>query len=76
MYLLIFADKTVKQIADNLTIADILAIKQGTLTVLRFYNDNFQKLKIKSDKLVWTNLPQASRLGCVDGMIDVKQKLF
>jgi hypothetical protein len=51
MYLYLFADGTIRQVHDNITISDVLAIKEGLLRVFTIHNNKFVRIVVDEEKL-------------------------
>ncbi len=62
MYLFIFVDGTFKQVNENLSVTDLVAVKSGLLKILRSHLNSFQALTFKQEKLVWSPVPEAKVL--------------
>lgn len=60
MYLFVFVDGSVRQVFENLSQADLLAVRAKTLRVFRF-GSKFQELVV-DDRLGWLAVPSASLL--------------
>lgn len=67
MYLFLFKDGSVRQVADNLTVVDILACKQGLLKIIRCVKQSFEKLLICDDGLKWKRVKKGNIFSIQDG---------
>jgi len=69
MYLFIFANGTIKSVADNITVADMLAVKQKLLKIVRFNLEKkvFQELVIDESKALWLTVKQSYDIICSSG---------
>ena len=69
MYLFIYADKQVRQVNDNLTIADILAVKQKILKIFTVDQDIALEIIVDNDKLCKVIVPETRILKTKQGRI-------
>jgi hypothetical protein len=60
MYLFIYHDGTCRQVTDNLTTADLLAIKTDTLRVYIFVDGQFYRIVIDENKICKVPIPEAN----------------
>jgi hypothetical protein len=51
MYLFIFADGRARQVHDNLTVTDLLAVKEKVLRIFTVVENNFVLLTIDNEKI-------------------------
>lgn len=68
MYLFIYVDGRARQVIANLTVTDLLAIKQKLLSVYTVINDKFYKLVIDEGKLCKVPVQESIVLACKDGI--------
>lgn len=68
MFLFVMADGTTKQVTENPSVLDILALQQGLLSIYRFCR-HFQKLMVCREKLYWVNVPDAKILQTADARV-------
>lgn len=57
MYLLVFVDHRIRQIEDNLTVAEMLAIQERTLRVFQVIDGKFLEIVIDNGKLCLVPVP-------------------
>lgn len=69
MYLFIFANGSIKKVDDNITVADMLAVKQKLLKIVRFNLEKkvFQELVIDESKALWLTVKQSYDIICSSG---------
>jgi len=61
MYLYVWPNGIAKQVRENPSVIDFLAVKQGTLFIFRFAN-GFHRLVFTSDSFLWIDVAEAARL--------------
>jgi hypothetical protein len=61
VYVFVYKNGTFKQVTDNLSVADILAVTEGVLSIVRFHG-KFQYLVNTGEALVWRPVPEATLL--------------
>jgi hypothetical protein len=59
MYLFIYIDGTVRQVHDNITVADLITVKAKKLTIITVVQDKFVRFVIDEDKLCPVPIPEA-----------------
>lgn len=59
MYLFIYADRTCKQVTDNLSVGDLLAVRRGLLGVYRVREGRFEKLVPDERTITWVPVPES-----------------
>lgn len=73
MFLYIFKDGTIKQVDENPSVADMLAVAMGILEIVTYDKDGkfFKKLsKVQNgEKYIWTELEEADTLICREGRV-------
>lgn len=69
MLLYLFNKDCIKQVADNPTVADVIAVGLGGLTIIKFDGKSLLKMTIENGKMTWTKLEEADTLSCRDGRI-------
>lgn len=67
MFLYIFKNGDIKQVADNPTVADTIAVGLGGLTILKCVQNVFYKLVLEKNKICWTKVEDCVTLSCRDG---------
>ena len=60
MYLFVFSDNQVRQITDNLSVTDYIAMLSGLLRVYRAKIDGFVQIVIDNGKLCEVNVTEAT----------------
>jgi hypothetical protein len=69
MYLFLFANGCVRQVHDNLSIADMLAIKDKTLRVYTIHDDTFMLVTIDEEKVCFVPVPESRIVQCQTGRL-------
>jgi len=64
MYLLVFGDRTCRQVSENLTMMDYMAAAQGISQIFRFREDKFERLIFDKEKPFWVPVRQSGVLAC------------
>lgn len=59
MYLFVFLDGTARAVNENLSVADLMGVRQGTLKVFRCPDGTFEQLFVEDDQLKWTETSPA-----------------
>jgi hypothetical protein len=67
MYLFIFADGKTRQVEDNLTILDLLAVKQNLLTIFCLREGRFHKVLMDEARLCYVPVHDSSLLISKEG---------
>lgn len=66
MFVFIFQDRSVSLVHDNITVADLMAVSLGVLTILKVRDDKVE-VAVPCDKgLQWIQPPSASVLSVGD----------
>jgi hypothetical protein len=71
MYLYVWKTGAAKEVTENPSAADLLAVQQGMLMIFRFTGGCFLKLIVQSDKLLWQPVLSASILKSSDARLHV-----
>jgi hypothetical protein len=69
MYLFVFANGCVRQVHDNLSIGDMLAITDKTLRVYTVIDNKFVLVTIDEDKVCFIPVPESSVIQCQTGRL-------
>jgi hypothetical protein len=59
MYLFVFSNGLVRQVEDNITIVDALAMKNNLLSVYSFKDGQFYQVVIEDNQFVYKEVEQA-----------------
>jgi hypothetical protein len=69
MYLYIFADGTVRQVHDNISVADLIALKQGLLRIFSVVNHKFVRIVLDKEKICLVPVRESEILLNKDGRL-------
>lgn len=69
MFLYLFRKDCIKQVTDNPSVADVIAVGLGGLMIIKFDGKSFLKMSVESGKITWTKVEEADILSCRDGRI-------
>lgn len=64
MYLFIFLDGSSKQVTDNLSVADLLGVRERTLRIFRYRGEAFEQLVADECSLTWMPVKEARVVAC------------
>jgi hypothetical protein len=67
MYLFVFSDHTIRQVADNITVAELLAMQEHSLRVFQFIGENFVELIVDNGKPCLVPVREGKVFQCKDG---------
>jgi hypothetical protein len=66
---IIFANGCVRQVHDNLSVADMLAIKDKTLRVYTIHDNTFMLVTIDEEKICFVPVPESHVIQCQTGRL-------
>jgi hypothetical protein len=69
MYLLVLADRSARQVVDNLTVADLLAVAQGLAHVYRLHEARYETLVFDLGRPCWLPVRPARVAACPDARL-------
>lgn len=69
MLLYVFIDGTCKQVEDNISVADMLAVKQGLLKIVKWHKGQFVYLVQDESKLLWVPIKKGFTISCPDARV-------
>lgn len=59
MYIFVWIDGTTRQVEENVTVADIMAVRMGTLKILRLKEKNLEQLMPDNETIHWVPVKSA-----------------
>jgi hypothetical protein len=69
MYLLVFRDLTVRQVHDNLTVADLLAVRERLARIFTINEKDFLEIVLDDGKMCIVPIKEAKPLSCSAGKV-------
>lgn len=74
MYLFVYADGSARQVIDNLSVADLLAVSVGTLRIFtyNFGDSKFYKVVLDENKLCKVPVLDSRVIQCEEGRLHHK----